>query len=152
MPCACTVTDLPVRFQYQEDARGCVLAAVAMATNSLYKDLRPFVGLSIDLEREGIDHIEMEDLIAHVGFAWQNRGKTDARLKTLREQWPCPIWTKTAVATVRNLSNTGAHAVAVLRDGRVLDPWWGVISGLHRYPEVWQIWGLYPVRRPRKAA
>jgi hypothetical protein len=145
MRCPCAVTDLPVAFQFQEDPCGCALAAVAMAVNRPYAELRKLLCMQVDLTREGMDEYRCEDLLAHLGYAWQSRGKTDNRLGTKRDPWPCSPWTDTAIAYVRNLSGTGPHMVTLLRDGRVLDPWWGVIQGLHRYPAVHQIWGLYRV-------
>lgn len=146
MRCPCVYTDLPVRFQFQEDDSGCGLAAVAMAVDQPYAELRKLIPMQLDLTCNGLDEYVAEDLLAHLGYAWQNRGKTDNRLQRPRDRWPCEPWTDTAIVYVRNLSDTGPHMVTLLRDGRVLDPWWGVISGLHRYPSVFQMWGLYRVQ------
>lgn len=147
MPCACQTLDLPIPFIYQPEDYGCGIAAIAMATRRDYKTVRRLLVMSEDLSgldsSGGVNVGQVDDILDELGFAWRARYQNNHRLGAAREQWPCPPFAETHVCHVRSLSDSGNHFVCWLRDGRVLDPWWGVIGGLHRYPQVFSIKGLY---------
>jgi hypothetical protein len=148
MPCACQA-DLPIPFIYQPDDYGCGIAAVAMATCTPYPEVRRLLVMSNDLsgvdKSGGVNVGQVDDLIDHLGFAWRARAAHVHRLASQRTPWPCQPFADTHVVYVRNLSDNAHHFVCLLRDGRVLDPWWGVINGLHRYPMVHSIKGLFRI-------
>lgn len=144
MPCACTVKDLPIPFQYQEEEAGCVVAALAMCVQLPYWELRSRLCNHYDFLDEGLDWMAMHDTLSALGYAWQQVARFDRRLRLERE-WPPKPWAPVHLVHVTNLSNTGHHAVVLVPDGRVLDPWWGVIQGLHRYPKVYSVTGVYKV-------
>jgi hypothetical protein len=147
MNCACQITDLPIGFVYQEEESGCGIAAVAMATRQSYRDVRRLLSMAKDLsdERFGVDVEQIDNLLDALGFAWQTRYLNEARLAMQRDPWPCAPWADVHLCHVRSLSDAGHHYVVMIRDGRVLDPWWGVIQGLHRYPSVHSIKAVYRV-------
>lgn len=149
MPCACTHTDLPVPFLYQPEDYGCAIAAIAMATRNDYPRVRRLLVMSEDLSGEtvnaGVNVGQVDDILFDLGFAWRALYQNNHRLGVARDPWPCAPFADTHVAHVRNLSDSGHHFVCWLRDGRVLDPWWGVVQGLHRYPQVHSIKGLFPI-------
>jgi len=151
MRCACQVTDLPVRLVYQPESCGCVLAAVATIVGKSYRDVRHRVGMDHDYTKQGSHMGIAYELLAEFGYAIQLRYRNNQRLNAPREEWPCSPWADLHIAEVRNLADTTMHAVVVLRDGRVLDPWWGVVDGLHRYPRVLNIAGVFRVA-PAEAA
>jgi hypothetical protein len=151
MPCACLHTDLAVPFIYQDGDRcGCGIAAAAMATRTDYAAVRKLLVMSADLSGQtigaAVDVDQMADMLDTLGFAWQTRYPECHRLAMARDPWPCAPWADTHVARVRDLSDCHDHYICWLRDGRVLDPWWGVLPGLHRYPRVYSINGLFRVR------
>jgi hypothetical protein len=149
MPCACLVTDLPVRFFYQPEDYGCGIAAIAIATQHDYATVRRLLVMSEDLSGHtlgaGLNVAQADDILDQLGFAWRARYSNLHRLGTVRNPWPCEPFADTHVAHVRSLSQASNHFVCWLRDGRVLDPWWGVVQGLHRYSQVYSIKGLYRI-------
>lgn len=149
MPCACLHTDLPVSFIYQPESYGCGIAAIAMATSTDYWAVRRLLVMSEDLSGQtvnaGLNVAQADDIVDQLGFAWRARYTNNHRLAVARDPWPCAPFADTHVVHVRSLSNASNHYVCWLRDGRVLDPWWGVISGLHRYPQVFSVKGLYRI-------
>lgn len=152
MPCACSYDDLQIPFIYQPEENGCGIAAVAMATRRSYAEVRKLLLMSVDLSGfvldDGVNVGQIDDLLEALGFAWQARYPNLYRLGTVRPEWPCAPWGDVHVCHVRSLSDSGGHFVVLLKDGRVLDPWWGVIGGLHRYPQVHSIKSLHPIAPP----
>lgn len=150
--CACTYDDLPLRLVYQPNKADCVLAAIATATGNTYADVRQYFDLSHDFTEKGTDFGAAASILDRLGFAVQLRYRTDPRLGYApRDPWPCEPWADVHLCEVTNLPNAGQHAVVLLKDGRVLDPWWGVVQGLHRYPRVISMMAIHDVR-PRTAA
>ncbi len=155
MVCACRVTDLPIPFVYQLEDNGCGVAAIAMATSHTYADVRRLLSVCNDLSEcsdTGVDFDQVEGLLDQLGFSWQTRFHIDNRLHRVRDPWPCNPWADVHICNVRSLSDYGYHYVVWLRDGRVLDPWWGVVQGLHRYPSVRSIKAVYPIATPQPSA
>jgi hypothetical protein len=150
MPCACA-HELPIPFIYQPEENGCGIAAIAMATQQPYAEVRKLLVMSVDLSGftdEGVNVGQVDDMLDHLGFAWRARYQSEHRLARKRDPWPCPPWADIHLCQVRSLSDSGGHYVVMLRDGRVLDPWWGVIGGLHRYPQVHSIKSLHQITPP----
>jgi hypothetical protein len=155
MPCACA-HDLPIAFIYQPEENGCGIAAVAMATQRPYAEVRKLLLMSVDLSGfvldDGVNVAQVDEMLEVLGFAWQARYPNLHRLAAPRPDWPCEPWADVHLCHVRSLSDSGGHYVVMLRDGRVLDPWWGVIGGLHRYPQVHSIKSLHPIASPAEVS
>ncbi|MGH9884847.1 MAG: hypothetical protein ACREBE_04935 [bacterium] len=145
--CACTVGDLSLRLVYQRHKADCVVAALATAMGRTYDDVRHRIDLSHDFTVEGTSLEGVAcSVLDHFGFAWQLRYRTTARLNYAeRDPWPCAPWADAHICEVTNLPNCTRHAVVLLRDGRVLDPFWGVVQGLYRYPAVHSMLAVYPI-------
>jgi hypothetical protein len=141
--CPCTYDNLPIAVVFQPEKSGCGIAAVAMVAEKTYAEVRQRCNMAHDFTVDGMGQYEMEDLLIHYGFSYQIITKNHPRLGSAREVWPPAPWTELAIAQVRNLSNSGYHYVVLLKDGRVLDPWYGVIQGLHRYPDVLCVHGVF---------
>lgn len=146
--CHCQYDDLQFKNVIQCDSKGCGIAAVAIVANKTYKEVRQYVHLDRDFAQEGMYDTELEGLLEVFGFSYQNHHKHLARLNTPREVWPPAPFADAHICRVRNLPNTAWHFVIMQKDGRVIDPWWGVIQGLHRYPEVMQVYGLWKIPVP----
>ncbi|AHG92136.1 hypothetical protein J421_4669 (plasmid) [Gemmatirosa kalamazoonensis] len=149
MPCACTATDLPVKFVYQPENSGCVVAAVAMIIGKTYFETKQYFVAHNDFTVEGAHRYQWQEVLDAHGFAWRLRFDYLSRLNgARRESWPCAPWADLHLVEVINTRGSGQHAVVLLRDGRVLDPWWGVLQGLHRYPRVVSMTAVYRVDPP----
>lgn len=137
--------DLPLKLVIQPEKGGCGIAAVATAAGKTYKEVRQTFRMDRDFTQEGMYDYELYALIEYHGFAMAVRYKNDQRLNVEREEWPPKPFAPLHIAQVRNLPDNGWHFVVVLADGRVLDPWWGLVVGLHRYPQVGYVLGLYKI-------
>lgn len=137
--------EIPISVVLQPEDSGCAVAAVATVAGISYKEARALLRMDRDLTTEGSYDFEIQEMLDFLGFASQIRYSTIRRLNGARRlDWMKP-WAPVHIATVRSLSNTGTHFVVMLADGRVLDPWWGVVQGLHRYSEVFNIIGFYRI-------
>lgn len=143
--CPCTYKDLPLKVVLQPENAGCMLAAVATITGKTYAEIRHLVTMGHDFSTEGTHGAVTDEIFAHLGYAVQERFRYDPRLEAQRPRWPLAPWADVHLCQVQNLPDTGMHAVVLLRDGRVLDPWWGVVHGLHRYPRVSSMTAVYKV-------
>lgn len=119
-----------------------------MIVRRSYFEVKQLLNVEHDLSCEGINRYEIDSIFDHYGFSIQRRFKHDNRLKRDRDLWPCAPWADFHWCEVINTRGSGQHAVVLLRDGRVLDPWWGVLQGLHRYPEIVSMAAVYPVPSP----
>lgn len=137
--------DLPFPLVVQPERAGCGIAAVAMLTGKSYQQVRQTFRLDRDFTQDGMYDHELYALLEYHGFAFTVRYKLDQRLNTQREDWPPKPFAPLHLAQVRNLTDSGWHFVVMLADGKIMDPWWGVISGLHRYPQIGFVMGLYRV-------
>lgn len=146
--CHCTYDDLQFKNVIQCDSKGCGIAAVAIVAEKPYKEVRQYIHLDRDFTQDGMYDTELEGLLEVFGFSYQSRYKHLARLGTPREVWPPAPFADSHICQVRNLPDKAYHYVVMQKDGRVLDPWWGVVQGLHRYPEVLQVHGLWKIPVP----
>lgn len=145
--CACQYDDLPLKLVYQADDSGCMIAAVATAVGKSYAEIRRLVNPGHDFSTNGIGIDAGVAILDRLGYAVMTRYGSDPRRGGApRDPWPCAPWADVHICMVRNLSNTGTHVVVLLKDGRVLDPWWGVVQGLHRYDSVMSIMAIHRVR------
>jgi hypothetical protein len=146
VPCPCLYA-LPVSFAFQKYPKSCMAACVAMISGQPEeKIIRDHYNLSHDFTEEGS---YLSDALAildkHYQFVYQSRDQFYPPTRTKRDPWPALWGTENAIylASVRNLRDSGKHGVVVLPDGTVLDPAAGIIQGLHRYPEVYDLTAFY---------
>jgi hypothetical protein len=142
--CACK-HELPIRFVYQGDRSGCCIAAAAMVVGQKYFDVKQLLNIETDLRDDGVTIEQVRNVFEYYGFAYQTRYHQLTRLCRDRDVWPCEPWADVHFCEVINTRASGQHAIVLLRDGRVLDPWWGVLQGLHRYPRVVSMTAVYKV-------
>lgn len=147
VPCACTVKDLPLKLVYQRERSDCLVAAIATAVQKPYKDVRFAYDLAHDFSGEGMHMSQAAAVLDYFGFAIRWRHSTDPRLNYApRDPWPSEAFAGVTICDVRTLSEHCDHAVVLIRDGRVLDPYWGVLQGLHRFTAVNSMMGVFPVK------
>jgi hypothetical protein len=148
--CPCKI-ELPIRFVFQPEKSGCGVAALAMVSGKTYLEARQYFSLERDFTETGMGLHELDEALFVNGFAIQRFSKHEYRLGgSERAKWPMAPVSNMAICQVKNLRDSAWHFVVLLRDGRVLDPAFGVIQGLHRYPEVCNVVAIYRV--PEKVA
>lgn len=149
--CPCKA-DLPIPFVWQPEDNGCGVAALAMVARLTYRQARQYFTLERDFAKDGMHVHELHEALNVLGFAYQDLSPRESRLGyTPRAEWPPTPFTDLAIGHVKNLRDSSWHFVVVLRGGRVLDPTWGIIQGLHRYPEVVGYLALYRVSDEKKS-
>lgn len=144
--------ELPFPLILQPEKSGCALAAVAMVVQQPYATVRQYVTLERDYTGEGTYEREIYELLNHFGFSYQRKEKLVQRLGGTTAPWPPAPWAPLHVAMVRNLTDVAYHYVVMLQDGTIMDPWWGVVQGLHRYPSILSVSAVYPVVPPTPEA
>lgn len=155
--CMCTYKDkeaLPIPLVLQPEKSGCMLAAVATVVGHTYRYVRQLVDLSQDFTTEGTFTHVIQEVLNELGYSYQVYTKYHSRLGySIRPEtaWPLKPFAVPTICQVRNLTISGKHAVVQIPDGRVLDPWWGVVQGLHRYEEVFEMMPVYKVPTPTPA-
>jgi hypothetical protein len=146
--CPCKVKEpLPnwIKFVFQDDDLGCMVACLAMILGKTYFECKQYFSPQHDFVTEGTYLDYCLEVLLQEGYAWQARWQHSARRRTQNTPWPPAPWADLHWVMVANLRNGGQHGVIMLRDGRVLDPCWGVIQGLHRYPAVYETVAIYKV-------
>lgn len=152
VPCACNVKDLPLKFVYQRQRSDCLVAATAMAIGKPYRDVLFAYDLTHDFSDEGMHMHAAASILDRYGYAVQWRYATDPRLNyAARNPWPPAPWADVTICDVRTLSEHCDHAIVLLRDGRVLDPYWGVLQGMHRFTKVNSMMAVYAVNVEKAA-
>lgn len=143
--CPCKI-ELPIPFVFQPELSGCGVAALAMVAHKTYREARQYFTLERDFTVEGMYDSEMQEALASLGFAVALFRRYEQRLGgSERKVWPPLPVSNLAICQVKNLRDAAWHYVVLLRDGRVLDPFFGVVQGLHRYPEVCNMLAIYRV-------
>jgi hypothetical protein len=140
--------DLPLKFVYQEQPSGCFAATVAMLLGKSYFEVvRQYYNMSHDFTKQGSYLRQaLEILDKHGGFSYQTRYKHYMPLSSQREDWP-ESWADIILCEVRNMRDSGLHAVILLADGKVLDPHIGVIENVSLYPSVESMTAIYPLAK-----
>jgi hypothetical protein len=124
----------------------CGIAALAMASGKTFEQVRVLFDLSHDWNTSGMSIHELESMLEPLGFSYQKRHKWQTRLGgTNREEWPGTPFAPLHIVLVQNLPDTGGHYVVWLPDGRVMDPWWGVLPSLENYSRIDNILGLWKI-------
>jgi hypothetical protein len=152
VPCKCQTPDFPLNGVYQPDSMGCMIAAVATIVGKTYMEVKQLVNVTHDFEKEGTTCHVTDDILDYYGYAVQRRGEYSPRLKQMRDKWPLQPWADVIMCEVRNTRDSGLHAVVLVKDGRVWDPHWGILQGLHRYPRVATMTAVYKIETPTRVA
>lgn len=143
---------------WQEHANGCVVASLAMVMGRTYReiaeDLCPKVGKWVYAEgkdavwQQGISLEQDGICLGNDGFGYlvENGYALQTKYRyiygnSLRDKWPLEPWADVHIALVETNQN---HAVVLLRDGVVLDPFYGATT-LARYTQVDSITAVWPV-------
>jgi hypothetical protein len=148
-----------VQWVRQEHRSGCAIAALAMVTGNTYQYVYDFLNsrvgrfvdskwvIGLDAEEHGVGIMfDGWSFLRDHGYAIQHRWRapyTIAYDSPPHEPWPCEPWAEVSIATV--LTCAGAHAVVLLRDGKVLDPLTPEPRRLSDYSKVESIVAVYKV-------
>lgn len=146
--CHCRI-DTPIPLVIQEDDKGCMAACVAMLIGKSYRETVQWYNRLHDFQQEGTYLTQAQSILNKHGFAYQVTREHDPATQGRRPVWPPAPWADYHFCEVQNITDTGQHGVILLRDGRVLDPWWGVVQGLHRYPQVHTVMAVYKIPEPK---
>lgn len=111
-----------ISYVKQPNSYGCMVASVAMVVGRSYEQIERECAAACFRKPEcpGIGEIEAFELLHRYGFAIQRRFRFDPVTQTERPVWPCDPWAPIHIAQVH--ATQGPHAVVMLQDGKVLDP------------------------------
>lgn len=110
-----------MRYIAQEESDGCLVACVAMVTGRTYREIRAMCDVGYDGGRgRGINEYIADDILGELGFAVMRRYKHQLRFGRDRIEWPGLPFAPVHIAYVS--ATQGPHAVVVLGDGVVYDP------------------------------
>jgi hypothetical protein len=112
------------RYVAQPNGYGCAIACVAMIVGKTYDEMEAWLlaqGLARSRMESGLyDMLWLEALARH-GFAWEQRYQADP----FHNECDRPMWPPDPFAPIHVCSTSvagGHHAVVMLGDGSVLDP------------------------------
>lgn len=131
----------------QEDAWGCMIASCAMVLGKSYQETKALVHpwFGQRLERSGIGMSEMDGLLVEHGFAVSRRFEHYHVACCHRPIWPPSPWADVHICEV---ITSMAHAVVMLADGRILDPYYGERASLAEYSRVLWVASVHRVSAP----
>jgi len=133
-----------INWIHQEHEYGCGIACLAMVCNSTYKQVKDwFLKHNIDIEaKNGGSFFEWELYLSEHGYSNTRRFKTINGIE--REEWPPKILGKINLCQVSTKSNRG-HAIVLLADGTILDPYSEYNMSLSDYKSVDNILSIYKI-------
>lgn len=125
----------------QEDLNGCVVAAVAMIVGKSYAEVKAELAPK-DLSKEAYTTFTAESYLYEHGYMLVKKWRHVCFNGTDRKQWPIAPFAPIHYVSTRN--GDKAHAVVMLADGRVLDPWADATPrNITDYAEVCEIIGVW---------
>lgn len=130
----------------QEDAWGCMIAAIAMVLGRSYTETKALLHpwfFTREQEFRGIGQTEMDSLLTEHGFAVARRFEHYHPACCHRTAWPPQPWGEIHIAEV---ATSMSHAVVMLADGRVLDPALGARASLSEYSRVFSVTAITRIR------
>jgi hypothetical protein len=139
-----------VSYVAQPNGYGCAIACMAMITARTYDEMESWLvehGLARSRMVNGL-HSEMwTQVLGDLGFANRRMWQTDTLTNVRRLAWPPVPFATVHIAATR--VGEGSHAVVVLADGAVLDPYKRERTTLTHtdYLEVSSVTGFYPVAK-----
>lgn len=113
-----TVPRAPLRYVAQEEPQGCAVACLAMILGCTYAEAR--ARIHVDTSK-GITSTVYDGALVEAGFALARVYRHDPVRGVKREAWPPPPFAPIHIASTETAQ--GGHAVVMLVDGTVLDPW-----------------------------
>ena len=137
-----------VRHVRQEDVNGCCVACLAMVTDRSYAEVRAYfigVGKTFEGEGGGIHEYDAESYLSDHGFAFTRKYRWIGNNRP-RPQWPAQSFAPVHILGVRG---GGAHAIVLLPDGTVLDPFHAEPRALADYPDVAYMIGVWRLHEHR---
>lgn len=135
-----------VRYVAQPNGYGCSIACVAMVVGMTYGQAEEWLlaqGLSRARMEKGLhDGIFLEALGRH-GFSYVQRYRCNPLTNSPRDEWPCAPFAPIHICTADVVA--GHHAIVMLADGAVLDPFRRERTSLAHpdYRQIDQIIGVY---------
>jgi len=128
----------------QLDSHGCAVAALAMATNQSYAEVKAaFNAAKFDFSKNGISLFTIDDYLSSQGYAVRRFTRGDQLRNEQRETWPIEPFADVHICEVVN--SVMCHMVVMLADGTVLDPATDEPKRLSDYVAVHYIVGVYKV-------
>lgn len=125
----------------QEDVNGCVVAAIAMIVNKSYAEVKSELHPK-NLSTGAYTSFEAESYLYEHGYRLVKKWKHVCFSSTDREQWPIEPFAPIHYVSIRN--GDKAHAVVMLADGSVLDPFAdSAPRKITDYEEVCEIIGVW---------
>lgn len=137
-----------IAYVAQPNGYGCAIACCAMVLGKSYEEMEAWLvanGCALSRLEKGM-HSEMwPEILGNHGYSWRRVYQADMLKNTRREAWPVPPFAPVHIAAVRVAG--GSHAIVVLADGTVLDPYKRERTSLSHpdYLEVSSITGFYEV-------
>jgi len=110
------------RWVKQEDQNGCVLAAIAMIVGKSYAEVKAELQPK-DLSTDAYTSFEAESYFYEHGYSAVKRWKHICFAGVDREVWPIEPFAPVHYVQVVNGPSGKGHAVVLLANGDVLDPW-----------------------------
>lgn len=128
----------------QEDKNGCVVAALAMIVGKPYAEVK--AGLPPkDLSQSAFTAFTAESYLYEHGYTLQKKWKHICSADKDRYEWPIAPFAPVHYVQVVGAPTGNAHAVVMLENGDVLDPWAGSKpTRLTDYYAVNEIIGVWP--------
>lgn len=135
-----------VRYVAQPNGYGCSIACVAMVVGMTYEQTETWFlarGLARERMKRGLwDGIWLEAL-GRLGFSYVQRYRCNPLTNSPRDEWPCAPFAPIHICTADVVA--GHHAIVMLADGTVLDPFKSERTSLAHadYRQIDQIIGVY---------
>ena len=129
----------------QEDTNGCVVAALAMIVGKSYAQVKAELPPK-DLSQSAFTTFTAESYLYEHGCTLQKKWKHICSANKDRDGWPTAPFAPVHYVQVVGSPTGNAHAVVMLGNGDVLDPWAGSKpTKLADYYTVNEIIGVWPV-------
>ena len=134
----------------QEDQNGCVVAAIAMIAGKSYAEIKAELRPK-DLSTDAYTSFDAESYLYEQGYSLQKKWKHVCYRGVDRKAWPVLPFAPIHYVQVVNNPTGKAHAVVMLYNGDVLDPWTDErAKKLSDYLEVNEIIGIWEPHLPRR--
>jgi len=134
----------------QEDHNGCVVASLAMIVGKSYAEVKSNLRPK-DLSVDAYCAFDAESYLYEHGYSLQKKWKHICYIGIDRKVWPVSPFAPIHYVQVVNNPAGKAHAVVMLYNGDVLDPWVdSKPKKLSDYTEVNEIMGVWEPHLPRR--
>lgn len=127
----------------QKEKCGCTIAAVAMIVGKSYDEVRSMSTRDFDETSGGVQIEDWLDYLFEQGFVAHRLWKVThlQGVNTPRPCWPPEPFAPLHICSVR--TSAGGHAVVMLSDGKVLDPYTADRDNLSCYESVSAVYGMF---------